>query len=108
MGEGGEAGQLIIFCLLLPAKRVYLALEESMFDNTAARQCTSVVAELVLSSKTEQRSEWAQEHNIGRKGYFAIWEKQKGGDGSSKAFTQQDIVFLGWNRNHLFVSDCHS
>eukprot|EP00957_Ditylum_brightwellii_P140243 10685625-Ditylum_brightwellii.AAC.1 len=52
-----------------------------------------------------RKSEWTQEHNIGRKGDFVIWEKQKGGDGSSKAFIQKGVVFLGKNGKHLYASD---
>eukprot|EP00957_Ditylum_brightwellii_P030996 2348836-Ditylum_brightwellii.AAC.1 len=52
-----------------------------------------------------RKSEWAQEQKIDRRGGFAVWEKQKGGDGSSKAFAQKDMVFLRKNGKHLYVSD---
>eukprot|EP00957_Ditylum_brightwellii_P140285 10689151-Ditylum_brightwellii.AAC.1 len=52
-----------------------------------------------------RKSEWAQEHKIVIKGAFVIWDKQKGGDSSSKAFTQKDMVFLGKNGKHFYASD---
>eukprot|EP00957_Ditylum_brightwellii_P097821 7449068-Ditylum_brightwellii.AAC.1 len=52
-----------------------------------------------------RKSEWAQEHHTSCKGKFATWDEKLGGDGSSKAFTQKDVVLLGKNSKHLYASD---
>eukprot|EP00957_Ditylum_brightwellii_P023622 1782664-Ditylum_brightwellii.AAC.1 len=52
-----------------------------------------------------RKSEWAQDHQISKKGTFAVWDIKRGGDSSSKAFTQKDVVFLGKNGKHCYASD---
>eukprot|EP00957_Ditylum_brightwellii_P103488 7885533-Ditylum_brightwellii.AAC.1 len=50
---------------------------------------------LILGSYTGYRlSEWAQERRHARKGTYAIWDKNKGGDGSVKAFIMGDLQFM--------------
>eukprot|EP00957_Ditylum_brightwellii_P033562 2543961-Ditylum_brightwellii.AAC.1 len=61
---------------------------------------------LIVGIYTGNRnSEWAQEHHIGCSGKFAIWDVKLGGDGSSKAFNQNDFVLLGKNGKHIYSTE---
>eukprot|EP00957_Ditylum_brightwellii_P135630 10342455-Ditylum_brightwellii.AAC.1 len=51
-----------------------------------------------------RKSECTQKHKLVRENYIAIWNQSIGGDGSFKAFTEKDLVFLGGKGKHLYAS----